>query len=77
MKAQNFSSKVLSKHTVKMWRKNGSDFFLSQGHFKGEGKGQERLEVNRSCPRTHSSNLRPGSKAFTGENNLLVIFLKV
>ena len=25
----------------------------------------------------NSSSLRPGSKAFTGENNLLVIFLKV
>ena len=35
IKAQNFASQVLSKHTFIIWRKKGSDFFLSQGHFKG------------------------------------------
>ena len=34
MKGQNFSSQVLSRHTFRISRKKGSDFFLSQGHFK-------------------------------------------
>ena len=34
MKGQNFSSQVLSRHTFRILRKKGSDFFLSQGHFK-------------------------------------------
>ena len=34
MKGQNFASQVLSRHTFRISRKKGSDFFLSQGHFK-------------------------------------------
>ena len=34
IKAQNFASQMLSKHTFKIWGEKGSDFFLSQGHFK-------------------------------------------
>ena len=45
IKGENFARQVLSRHTFKTSRKIGSDFFLSQGHFKS----LHEVENNYSC----------------------------
>ena len=46
-------------------------------HFSQASTSGEQTQARNRTQYLKSSMLRPGSKAFTGENNLLVIFLKV
>ena len=38
---------------------------------------QYQVTISRAQVKAHSSSLSPGSKAFTGENNVLLIFVKL
>ena len=45
MKGQNFASQVLSRHTFRISRKKGSDFFYHRGTLSKQDVKQYRLHV--------------------------------